>query len=65
MKAAKMRDMTMDELKLEETQLRDRIFRLRFQIAASQVENPASIHMLRKDLARVKTIIRQKSAEGK
>ena len=65
MKAAKIRDLTMEELKLQETQLRDKIFRLRFQIAASQVENPASIHMLRKDLARVKTIIRQKTAEAK
>jgi large subunit ribosomal protein L29 len=65
MKAAKIRDLTMDELRLQETQLRDKIFRLRFQIAASQVENPASIHMLRKDLARVKTIIRQKRAEAK
>ncbi len=62
MKAAKLRDMTLDELRLEETQLVDKIFRLRFQIAASQVENPASIHVMRKDLARVKTIIRQKSA---
>jgi len=60
MKAAKMREMTVDELRLQETQLQDQIFRLRFQIAASQAENPAKVHLLRKDLARVKTVLRQK-----
>jgi len=52
--------MTVDELNLEETKLVDQIFRLRFQIAASQAENPAKVHLLRKDLARVKTVLRQK-----
>ena len=69
MKPAKLRDMTVDELNLQERQLTEQIFKLRFQIAASQVENPAQIHMLRKDLARVKTIRREKltaaTAEGK
>ena len=60
MKAEKLRDMTVDELNLEETKLVDQIFRLRFQIAASQAENPAKVHLLRKDLARVKTVLRQK-----
>jgi len=59
-KAEKLRDMTVDELNLEETKLVDQIFRLRFQIAASQAENPAKVHLLRKDLARVKTVLRQK-----
>ena len=61
MKAGKLRDMTSDELKLEESKLVDQIFRLRFQIAASQAENPARVHLLRKDLARVKTILREKA----
>jgi large subunit ribosomal protein L29 len=60
MKAEKLREMTVDELRLEETKLQDQIFRLRFQIAASQAENPAKVHLLRKDLARVKTVMRQK-----
>jgi large subunit ribosomal protein L29 len=60
MRAEKLREMTVDELRLQETQLQDQIFRLRFQIAASQAENPARVHLLRKDLARVKTVIRQK-----
>ena len=61
MKAEKLRDMTLVELNLEETKLADQIFRLRFQIAASQAENPAKVHLLRKDLARVKTVLRQKA----
>jgi large subunit ribosomal protein L29 len=60
MKAVKLRDMTRDELRLEETKLVDQIFRLRFQVAASQAENPARIRVLRKDLARVKTVLREK-----
>lgn len=62
MKPAKLRDMTVDELRLQETQITEQIFRLRFQIAAGQVENPARVHLLRKDLARVKTILREKAA---
>jgi large subunit ribosomal protein L29 len=61
MKAEKLRDMNPDELRNEETRLVDQIFRLRFQIAASQAENPARVHLLRKDLARVKTILREKA----
>ena len=60
MKASKLRDMTNDELRHQETQLADQIFRLRFQVAASQAENPSKIRLLRKDLARVKTVLREK-----
>ena len=60
MKASKLRDMTVDELKLQETQITDQVFRLRFQVAAGQLDNPSKVHVLRKDLARVKTVLRQK-----
>ena len=60
MKASKLRDLTVDELKLQETQITDQVFRLRFQVAAGQLDNPAKVHVLRKDLARVKTVLRQK-----
>ena len=49
MKAEKLRELTVDELKLQESQLTDQIFRLRFQIAAGQSENPTRVHLLRKD----------------
>lgn len=61
LKTEKLRDMTVAELRHQEDQLADQIFRLRFQVAASQVENPARLHLLRKDLARVKTILREKA----
>lgn len=60
MKAEKLRDLTVDELKLQESQLVTQIFKLRFQIAAGQAENPTRVHLLRKDLARVKTVMREK-----
>lgn len=60
MKASKLRDLTVDELELQETQITDQVFRLRFQVAAGQLDNPAKVHILRKDLARVKTVLRQK-----
>ena len=65
MKPAALRDMTVDELKNQEALVTDQIFRLRFQIAASQAENPAKVHILRKDLARIKTVLRQKGLAGK
>ena len=64
LKAEKLRDMTVTELHAQEEQLADQIFRLRFQVAASQVENPARLHRLRKDLARVKTVLREKALNG-
>ncbi len=60
MKPAALRDMTVVELRIQEAQVTDQIFRLRFQIAASQADNPAKVHLLRKDLARIKTVLRQK-----
>jgi len=65
MKPAALRDMTVDELRIQEAQVTDQIFRLRFQIAASQAENPAKVHLLRKDLARIKTVLRQKGTAGR
>ncbi len=65
MKPSELRDLTVDELRLKETQVTDQIFRLRFQIAAGQAENPTRVHLLRKDLARIKTIVREKLVENR
>ena len=64
LKPAKLRDMTPDELRHQERQLVDQIFRLRFQVAAGQAENPAKVHLLRKDLARVKTLLAARSRQA-
>jgi large subunit ribosomal protein L29 len=56
-KAAELKDKTIDELEHSEWELYDQLFKLRFQAATNQIENPGKIRMVRKDLARVKTRI--------
>jgi large subunit ribosomal protein L29 len=63
MKAAKIREMSLDELQTEERSLSDELFRLRFQRATGQLEKSSKIGAVRKDIARVKTIISEKSRE--
>ena len=63
-KAQALRDKNVDELRQQEHDLREQIFKLRFQKATGQAENPQRIVMVRKELARVLTVIREKSAEA-
>jgi len=55
-----IREKTVDELERTERELYDRLFKLRFQLATNQIENPGQIGLVRKELARVKTIINEK-----
>lgn len=55
-----LREKTRDELNEELNQLKAELFKLRFQHATSQLENPMRIRQIKKDIARVKTIIREK-----
>jgi large subunit ribosomal protein L29 len=64
MKPAKFRDMSVDELRGEEQTLSDELFRLRFQRATGQLEKSSRIGGVRKDIARVKTILGEKLREG-
>jgi large subunit ribosomal protein L29 len=59
MKAEKMRDWTTDELQAKEREFSDQLFRLKFQLASGQSEVLQKIRVLRKDIARVKTLLRQ------
>jgi large subunit ribosomal protein L29 len=61
MKAKELRDQTVDELRVKERDLYDQLFKLRFQAATAQLEKPATIRNVRRDLARVKTLIRMKT----
>lgn len=54
-----MRDMTNVELDQRLTELKGELFNLRFQLATGQLENPLRIRNVRKDIARIKTIIRE------
>jgi len=64
-KAAHLRDKSVHELHEQESNLREQIFKLRFQKATGQAENPQRIVMARKELARVLTVIREKSTEAR
>lgn len=60
MKAHELRELTDEELKERERDLREELFNLRFQIATGQAENPQIIKNVRRDLARVLTISRER-----
>lgn len=60
MKARELRELTNEELKERERDLREELFNLRFQVATNQAENPQIIRNVRRDLARVLTILRER-----
>jgi large subunit ribosomal protein L29 len=60
MKAEKIRNLTDVELQHQERELNDQLFRLKFQLNMGQTESLKKIRTLRKDIARVKTIARQR-----
>ena len=60
MELKKMRNMTEVELNAELSKMKKELFNLRFQHATGQLENPVKMRELKKDIARVKTIIREK-----
>lgn len=64
MKASDLRDLTIEELKLKENELRHEIFNLRFQHATNQLENTAKIPSVKRDIARIKTIIKEKYSQS-
>ena len=60
MKAVELRDMDVDGLRSKEQELDDQLFRMRIQKAMGQLESPEKIRTVRRDLARIKTVLRQK-----
>ena len=60
MKAAELRDLGRDELDARVRELSDQLFRMRIQKSMGQLENPDRMRTVRRDLARVKTVLRQK-----
>ena len=64
MKVEEIRELSTDVLRERERELDDQLFRLRIQKSMGQLEAPAKVREVRRDLARVKTILREKSAEG-
>ncbi len=57
MKASQFKDMSADELQKKLTELKDELFHLRFQLAINQLDNPHKITEVKRDIARVLTVI--------
>ena len=64
-KPADVRDMTTDEIRDQVAQKQEELFRLRFRGATQQLDNPALIKSLRRDVARMRTILREREMAGK
>jgi large subunit ribosomal protein L29 len=62
MKAQEARDMTADELRARERELTEELFHLQLRRASSQLPNPMKVRETRRNLARVKTVLRQRRA---
>ena len=60
MKAKELRDMTVEELRSKEKEVQETLFNLRFQHATGLLENTMRIPATKKDLARIKTVLRSK-----
>ena len=61
MKVAELRDVSVEELQKKEHELDDQLFRLRIQKSMGQLEAPAKVRDVRRDPARIKTILSEKS----
>lgn len=60
MNATEIRDLTDDEIRDRIVQAKEELFRLRFRSATQELENPALLKSLRRDIARMKTILRER-----
>ena len=63
MKAKEIRNMSTEELEAKVAELKKDLFFLRMQHATNQLDNPVKINAVKKDIARIKTIIREKQTE--
>ena len=64
MKTKELHELTNDELATKLVSLKEELFNLRFRHATGQLENPVSLRNCKKDIARVKTIIREREIKA-
>ena len=64
MRPGELRDMTSEELEEKVAELKEKLFNLRFQKATGELDNTAEIKKTKKDVARAKTIQREREGEG-
>ena len=65
MKASELKAMSEKELQAKEMELRENIFRMKFKLATGDIEDSSLIRKAKKDIARIQTVLNQKSTEGK
>ena len=65
MKASEIRKLSAGELEAKLRELKDELFKLRFQQAINQLDNPMRISAVKKDIARVLTVLREVELAGK
>ncbi|MGA2588128.1 MAG: 50S ribosomal protein L29 [Candidatus Aminicenantales bacterium] len=65
MKAKEIREMEADELIQKKVELKDQLFKLRFQHELGQLENAAKLQSIRRDIARIETILVEMRAKAK
>jgi large subunit ribosomal protein L29 len=61
-KIAELRDLSVEELRTKQKDLDDQLFRMRIQKSMGQLDAPLKVRHVRRDLARVMTLLRQKTA---
>lgn len=64
MKATELRELSESELQTKLKDLKEELFQLRFQLAINQLDNPMRVNAVKKDIARAKTILRQRELEN-
>ena len=64
MELKKMRDLTVAELNVELKKQKNELFNLRFQHVTGQLENPVKLRELKKDIARIKTVLKEKEMQN-
>ncbi len=64
MKNNKLKDMSSPELEKELSELKSELFKLRFSLATNGLDNPLKVREVRKDIARIKTILRQRELKN-
>ena len=60
MKISKIKEMSSQELEKELTELKSELFKLRFSLATNGLDNPMKIKTVKKDIARIKTVLRER-----
>lgn len=63
-KASEFRDLPVDQIETRLAETREELFNLRFQLATGQLDNYRQVRHLRREVARIRTVLRQRQLEG-